>query len=201
VRPRLSVLAALATGIGIGLAGCGQQPPVSPQARQGGQADTSSQSGTSSRADPAAGWADGYCGAVTHLVRTLSNLPTVDPTSPQQASLTSSRLLASVVGGIDETVAGLDRLGPPPLAGDEQARGELLHDFASVRQRADEVRRRIDSARDTDATRAALGDARSTLDDVAKLDLLKALDATPELSAAGKRAPGCQQLVVPPAPQ
>jgi hypothetical protein len=191
----LTVLAALATGIGIGLAGCGQQPPVSPQARQGGQADTSSQ------ADPAARWADGYCGAVTHLVRTLSNLPTIDPTSPQQASLTSSRLLTSVVGGIDETVAGLDRLGPPPLAGDEQARGELLHDFTSVRQRADDARQRIDSARDTAATKAALGDARTTLDEVGQLDLLKALDATPELTAAGKRAPGCQQLVVPPAPQ
>lgn len=195
MRPRLTVLAALATGIGIGLAGCGQQPPVSPQARQGGQADTSSQ------ADPAARWADGYCGAVTHLVRTLSNLPTIDPTSPQQASLTSSRLLTSVVGGIDETVAGLDRLGPPPLAGDEQARGELLHDFTSVRQRADDARQRIDSARDTAATKAALGDARTTLDEVGQLDLLKALDATPELTAAGKRAPGCQQLVVPPAPQ
>lgn len=195
MRPRLTVLAALATGIGIGLAGCGQQPPVSPQARQGGQADTLSQ------ADPAARWADGYCGAVTHLVRTLSNLPTIDPTSPQQASLTSSRLLTSVVGGIDETVAGLDRLGPPPLAGDEQARGELLHDFTSVRQRADDARQRIDSARDAAATKAALGDARTTLDEVGQLDLLKALDATPELTAAGKRAPGCQQLVVPPAPQ
>ncbi|MDT8910933.1 hypothetical protein [Amycolatopsis sp. PS_44_ISF1] len=194
MRPRFTVLAALATGIGIGLAGCGQQPAAVSPARQGGQADTSS------RADPAAGWAGGYCGAVTHLVRTLSTLPAVDPSSPARASSTSSRMLGSVVGGIDQTVAGLDRLGSPPVGAD-QAREELVHDLVSVRRRADDVRRRIDSARNPAAISVALGEARGTLDEVGRLDLLKALQATPELSAAGKRAPECQPLVVPPAPR
>ncbi|MET7991492.1 hypothetical protein ABZU76_11335 [Amycolatopsis sp. NPDC005232] len=194
MRPRSTVLAALVTALGIGLAACGQQPPV-PQTHSGGQADTSSQ------ADPAARWADGYCSAVTHLVRTLANLPEIDPSSPEQASRTSSRLLSSVVDGIDQTVDGLDRVGPPPLPGDDQARGDLLKQFASVRSRADTARERLDTATDASATKTALGDARATLDDVAALNVLQGLNATPELSAAGKRAPDCQQLVVPPAPR
>ncbi|MBB4687750.1 hypothetical protein [Amycolatopsis jiangsuensis] len=194
MRPRWTVFAALATGIGIGLAGCGQQPsPTQP--RSGGQADTANQ------ADPAARWADGYCGAVNHLVRTLTTLPEIDPSSPQQAARTSSRLLSSVVDGIDQTVSSLDRVGPAPLPGGTAARADLLGEFASVRKRADDVRQRLDSASGTSATKTALGDARSAIDDVARLDVLKGLDATPALSAAGKRASGCQQLVVPPAPR
>ncbi|WP_239154325.1 hypothetical protein [Amycolatopsis sp. FDAARGOS 1241] len=190
----MTVLAALVTGLGIGLAGCGQQPPVS-HIQPGGQADAASQ------ADPAARWADGYCAAVTHLVRTLSALPTIDPSSPAQASRTSSRLLSSVVDGIDQTVAGLDDVGPPPVPGADKARTDLLNRFSAVRQRADSTRERLDTATDAAATKAALGDAKASLDDVAKLDVLEVLNATPELSAAGKRAPGCQQLVVPPAPR
>ncbi|GAA3557043.1 hypothetical protein GCM10022222_45890 [Amycolatopsis ultiminotia] len=194
MRPRWSVFAALVTGIGISVAGCGQQP-AGTQPHPGGQADTASQS------DPAARWADGYCSAVNHLVRTLANLPEIDPSSPQQATRTSSRLLSSVVDGIDQTVSGLDRVGPPPLPNAATARTDLLGEFASVRKRADDVRQRLDSASGAAATKAALGDARTTIDAVARLDVLKGLAATPELTAAGKRASGCQQLVVPPAPR
>ncbi|HWD07275.1 MAG TPA: hypothetical protein VG674_33030 [Amycolatopsis sp.] len=189
----MTVLAALVTGLGIGLVGCGQQPPVS-QTQAGGHV------GTASPADPAARWADGYCTAVTHLVRTLAGLPTIDPSTPAHASRSSSRLLSSVVDGIDQTVAELDRVGPPPVAGGDKARTDLLDEFSSVRSRADSARERLDTATDAATTERALGDARSTLDDVANLDLLQALNATPALAAAGKRAPGCQQLVVPPAP-
>ncbi|RJQ88531.1 hypothetical protein [Amycolatopsis panacis] len=193
MRPRWTVLAALATGIGVGLAGCGQ-PPAPAQPHAGGQSDPAS------RADPAAGWADGYCTAVSHLVRTLAGLPEIDPSSPLQAARTASRLLSSVAGGIDRTIAGLGQVGPPPLSGGEAARAELLGELASVGARADDVRRRLDVAVGADATRSALGEARSAIDAVSRLDVLKGLDATPELTAAGKRASGCQQLVVPPAP-
>ncbi|WP_245633797.1 hypothetical protein [Amycolatopsis jejuensis] len=193
VRPRWTGLAVLATGIGISLAGCGHQPPA--EVRSGGHADAAGQ------ADPAARWADGYCGAVTHLVRALANLPAIDPSSTAQATRTSSRLLSSVVDGIDETVSGLDRVGPAPLPGGEKARADLLGQFASVRKRADDVRHQLDVANGPDATQTALGDARTAIDAVSRLDVLKGLDATPDLSAAGKRATGCQQLVVPPAPR
>ena len=94
--------------------------------------------------------------------------------------------MSSVVDGIDQTVDGLDRVGPPPLPGDDQARGDLLKQFASVRSRADTAREHLDTATDASATKTALGvrDARATLDDVAALNVLEGLNATPELSAA-----------------
>ncbi|MFB9923433.1 hypothetical protein ACFFRC_01825 [Amycolatopsis halotolerans] len=195
VRPRWTGLAALATGIGIGLTGCGQPPPPAEQVSSGGHAESASQG------DPAAKWADGYCGAVTHLVRALANLPSIDPSSSAQATRTSSDLLASVATGIDQTISGLHRVGPAPLPGGEPARTALLGQFTSVRQQADEVRGKLDAAADPNAVKAALDDAKSAIDQISRLDVLKGLDATPALSAAGKRAAGCQQLVVPPAPR
>ncbi|WP_244223882.1 hypothetical protein [Amycolatopsis circi] len=179
----------------MGLTACGQQPPPAAQVSSGGHAEAASQ------VDPAAKWADGYCGAVTHLVRALANLPSIDPSSPAQATRTSSDLLASVATGIDQTVSGLHRLGPAPLPGGEPARTALLGQFTSVRRQADEVRGKLDAAANPDAVKAALDDAKSAIDQISRLDVLKGLDATPALSAAGKRAAGCQQLVVPPAPR
>jgi hypothetical protein len=107
VRPRSTVFAALTTTITIGLAGCGQQAASQAPAGDQGLSVTT----VVPQADPAARWADGYCGAVTHLVRALAALPVVDPSTPQKASRTSSDLLSSVVGGLDQSLAGLKALG------------------------------------------------------------------------------------------
>ena len=98
-------------------------------------------------------------------------------------------------------MSGLHRVGPAPLPGGEPARTALLGQFTSVRRHADEARGKLDAAASPDAVKAALDDAKSAIDQVSRLDVLKGLDATPALSAAGKRAAGCQQLVVPPAPR
>ncbi|WP_027928375.1 hypothetical protein [Amycolatopsis benzoatilytica] len=195
MRPRWTGLAALALGIGIGLAGCGQPPPSAAQVRPGGRADTAVPS------DPAARWADGYCGAVTHLVRALATLPVIDPSSPAQAARTSSRLLASASDGIRQTVGKLEQVGPAPVSGGEPARTALLGQFTSARQQADQVRGRLDAAATSGATKAALSDAQAVIDQLSRLDVLQGLNATPALAAAGKRAPDCQLLVVPPAPR
>jgi len=195
VRPRWTGLAALATGIGIGLTGCGQPPPNAAHVRTGGQAEASIPS------DPAARWADGYCGAVTYLVRALASLPTIDPSSPSSAVRTSSRLLASASDGLDQAVAQLGRVGPAPVPGGEPARAKLLGQFSSARQQADAARGKLDVATAPDATKAALSDAQTVIDLISRLDVLEGLNATPALAAAGKRAPDCQQLVVPPAPR
>ncbi|MEC3979546.1 hypothetical protein [Amycolatopsis sp. H20-H5] len=195
MRPRLTVLAALATGIGIFLAGCGQQTPTVPEARQGGASGASDQ-------DPVATWADGYCGAVSHLVRTLATLPTVDPSTPQRASRTSSELLSSVVSGLDETLSGLHRLGPAPLAAGDASRLEVVTKFSAIRDRADQVRSHLDAASaDAGAIKAALGEARASLDELSSVDLLNGLKKVPALAAASQRASGCQELTAAPAPR
>lgn len=195
MRPRSPVFAALATMITFGLAGCGQAPAMQSPAREQGLSVTT----VVPRTDPAARWADGYCGAVTELVQALATLPTVDSRTPQQASRTSSDLLSSLVGGLDRAMAGLGSLGVPPLPAADQGRQDVIGQFAQIRSQADEIRQRIDAVEgNAAATKDALGQARTTLDRVAALDVLKALKDVPALEAAGERAPSCQQLTRPP---
>jgi hypothetical protein len=187
--------AGLATAtITIGLAGCGQQAPQTPARDQGLSVTT-----VVPQADPAARWADAYCGAVTHLVRTLAVLPTVDPSTPQQASRTSSDLLSSVVGWLDQSLAGLNALGAPPVPSADGGREDVIGQFADIREKAEKARQRIDAVRgDAAATKEALGEARATLDRIDALDYLKGLDDVPALRAAEQRAPACRQLDQPP---
>lgn len=195
MRPRSTVLAALTTTITIGLAGCGQPTATQSPARDQGLSVTT----VVPQADPAARWADGYCGAVTHLVRALAALPTVDPSTPQQASRTSSDLLTSVVGGLDQSLAGLNALGAPPVASADGGREDVIGQFTAIRAQAENARQRIEAVRgDATATKAALGEARATLDRIDALDYLKGLKDVPALEAAGRRAPACRQLDQPP---
>ncbi|MEV6620939.1 hypothetical protein AB0M83_04800 [Amycolatopsis sp. NPDC051106] len=193
MRPRSTVFAALTTTISIGLAGCGQQGPA-PAQDQGLSVTT-----VVPQADPAARWADAYCGAVTHLVRSLASLPAVDPSTPQQASRTSSDLLTSVVGGLDQSLAGLNALGAPPVPSADGGRKDVIGQFAEIREQAENARQRIEAVRgDAAATKEALGEARATLDRIDALDYLKGLKEVPALSAAEQRAPSCHQLDQPP---
>jgi hypothetical protein len=195
VRPRSTVFAALTTTITIGLAGCGQSAATQAPARDQGLSVTT----VVPQADPAARWADGYCGAVTHLVRALADLPSVDPSTPQQASVTSSDLLLSVVGGLDRSLAGLNALGAPPVPSADGGRKDVMGQFAEIRRQAENARQRIDAVRgDAEATKEALGQARATLDRIDALDYLKGLKDVPALSAAEQRAPSCRQLDQPP---
>ncbi len=195
MRPRSPGFAALAMMITLGLAGCGHAPAMQSPAQEQELSVTTD----APRTDPAARWANGYCGAVTQLVQTLATLPTVDPKTPQQASRTSSDLLSSLVGGLDRATAALASLGVPPLPATDQGRQDVLAQFAQIRTQADTIRQRIDAAQgNATATKDALGQARTTLDQIAALDLLRGLKAAPALEAAGGRAPSCQDLTRPP---
>lgn len=192
MRQRSTVFAALTTTIAIGLAGCGQpatEPPPDPD-----QPVTT----IVPQVDPATSWAAGYCDAVTHLVRALAALPAVDPSTPQRASRTSSDLLSSVVDGLDQSLAGLNALGAPPVPSADGGRKDVIEQFAEIRTEAENARRRINAARgNATATKAALGEARATLDRIDALDYLKGLKDVPALAAAEQRAPACRRLDQP----
>jgi hypothetical protein len=193
VRQRFPVFAALTTTIAIGLGGCGQ-----PSAAQSPPRDQELPVTTVvPQADPAARWADGYCGAVTHLVRALAALPAVDPSTPRQASRTSGDLLSSVVGGLDQSLAGLNALGAPPVPSTDGGRKDVIRQFTEIRVQAENARRRIETARGDAATKNALGEARATLDRIDALDYLKGLKDVPALAAAEQHAPACRRLVQP----
>jgi hypothetical protein len=192
VRLRSTVFAALTTTITFCLAGCGQpatEPPPDPDP----PATT-----IVPHADPAADWAARYCDAVTHLVRTLADLPAVDPSTPQKASRTSSDLLSSVVGGLDQSLAGLNALGAPPVPSADAGRRDVIRQFAEIRAEAENARQRIETVHgNAPATKAALGDAKAALDRIDAIDYLKGLKDVPALAAAEQRAPSCLRLDQP----
>ncbi|WP_103355256.1 hypothetical protein [Amycolatopsis sp. CA-128772] len=194
MRQRSTVFAALTTTIAFCLAGCGQPSAVQPPPRDQDLPVTT----VVPQADPAARWADSYCDAVTHLVRTLAALPAVDPSTPQKASRTSSDLLSSVVGGLDQSLAGLNALGAPPVPSADAGRKDVIRQFAEIRAQAENARQRIEAVRgNAPATKAALGEAKAALDRIDALDYLKGLKDVPALVAAEQRAPSCRRLDQP----
>ena len=194
MRLRSTVIAALTTTMAIGLTGCGQPPATRPPAQDHGLSVTT----VVPQADPVATWAGAYCDAMTHLVRALAALPTVDPSTPQQASRTSSALLSSVVGGLDRSLAGLTALGAPPVPSADGGREAVIRQFAEIRAQAENARERVERVRgDAAATKEALGQARAALDRIDALDYLEGLKGIPALAAAEQRAPACRQLDQP----
>jgi hypothetical protein len=199
VRPRKTVLAAIATGVALTLAACGQPPSrVSPAAQSGGESGADGPGITKSEAqrmDVVTNWADGYCTAESQIVQTLSTMPVVDPSSQARAFTTSSALLGSLIGGIDQTVRNLQALPPSPVAGGDTVRTNAIATYTGIRDRTAAAKQRLDTTGpNSSESKDALGDASAPLNEVSKVNLLAGFDSVPELAGAVERAPTCSQL-------
>ncbi|MEU6643289.1 hypothetical protein ABZ863_12145 [Saccharomonospora sp. NPDC046836] len=195
MRPRMTVLAAVVTAFGLGLAGCGQQSRAPQSAEQTPQPPGPAVSEQQlQRTDAIAAWASGYCGAVSELVRSFSTMPSIDPSTPQRATRTSSELLGVMIGGIDRTLDELDRLGRAPMADAEDLKARAVATYTDIRDRAIGAKELLDTATTPEASTAAIGSVRAPLEDLGRLNLLDGFDAQPELQEASLRAPECRQL-------
>lgn len=196
MRPRMTVLAAaVVTALAFPVTACGQQPTTQPRAQFDA---TIAGPGMSAeeirRQDATTSWADGYCRAVSELVMSLSTMPDIDPSTPQQASRTSSELLGVMVGGLDRTIESLDRLEPAPSRPAEQVKAKAVANYKGIRKSALNAMRALDAARDAEASRAAIGSVRGPLERIGRVNLLEGFAGVPELSQASVRAPACRQL-------
>ena len=192
MRPGKTGLLVILAGLGMALAGCGQQPTESASAQPGGPGLSRQDV---ERQDAVDAWADGYCGAVGSLVDGLATMPAVDPSTPRRAVQTSSDLLGSMIGGLDKASHGLQALPPAPVAGGESVRTSELTAFAGIRGRAAAAKQRLDAARASPSIdKDTLGAASGPLDEVSKLNLLSGFDAVPDLARAATEAPVCRQL-------
>jgi hypothetical protein len=174
------------------LAGCGQASKVPA----GGQQP---EAAAAIPENQAVSWAEGYCGSVSELVRSLSTMPAIDPSTPQRATRTSSALLAAVISGLDSTLAGLGGLGPSPIAGGDQVRRDAVAEFTAIRDSAAEAKKQVDTpSSDPAKIKQALAGASAQLDKISKIKFLAGLDSVPALSAAARLAPTCSQLAPTP---
>lgn len=146
------------------------------------------------RQDAVTAWADGYCGAVSELVRSVSTMPQIDPSTPAQASRTSSELLGVMIGGLDRTIERLGRLGRAPIAAAERMKADAVSTYTGIRDRALGAKSQLDAATTTEASSAAIGAVRRPLEEIGRLDLLAGFDTVPELRQARERAAMCLRL-------
>ncbi|WP_199431573.1 hypothetical protein [Qaidamihabitans albus] len=195
MRPRSTVLAALVTALGLSLAGCGQQarvpPGEQPEANSRGPGLSAEEARLQSDTTL---WADGYCGAVSQLVSSLAQMPSVDPSTPRRASRTSSDLLGVMIDGLERTVVRLEGLGPAPVPGADDVKTKAVRTYTAIRDRALGAKQDLDAAADAEASRAAMSSAEGPLDEIGRLNLLEGFDSIPELKTASLRAPTCRQL-------
>ncbi|GAB3006130.1 hypothetical protein LWP59_36460 [Amycolatopsis acidiphila] len=194
MRPGKLGFLAILTGLCVGLAGCGR-PPVQQDAIQPGGPGLSQVE--VQRQDATTRWANDYCIAVGSLVDGLATMPTVDPSTPRRAVQTSSDLLGSMIGGLDNAVRGLRALPASPVPEGDSVRAGTVTELTGVRTRAAAAKQRLDAAsNDPTIDQQTLGEASAPLAEVSKLDLLAGFDAVPDLRTAVAHAPVCQQLTV-----
>jgi len=122
-------------------------------------------------------------------------MPTVDPSTPRRAVQTSSDLLNSMIGGLDNAKHGLEELPPSPVAGGDSVRATAITEFDGIRGRAAAAKQRLDAAKDAPSIdQQTLGQASGPLDEVSRLDLLAGFQSYPDLATAAGQAPVCRQL-------
>ncbi|EIF00815.1 hypothetical protein [Saccharomonospora glauca] len=163
------------------------------QPSRGQQEETAPSSGEASP-DRAVVWANDYCGAISELVRSVSEMPIIDPSSPRRASETSGELLEVMVGGLDRTLDRLDSLGAPPVEGAERVRRDAVATYTDIREHARAALEELHGAEGAEASRDAVSSVRKPLDDLGGVDLLAGLDTVPALREASKQAPACRML-------
>ncbi|WP_146770969.1 hypothetical protein [Prauserella muralis] len=166
-------------------------PGAQPQARDDGPGMTAQEV---RREDATVAWADDYCGAVSELVQSFSTMPDIDPSTPQRASSTSSRLLGVMVKGLDRTLRQLDGLGPAPVAEGEAIKADAVSTYTGIRDRALGAKQQLDAAVDEEQSRAAISAVRTPLEDIGRINLLNGFDTVPALKKAAAKAPSCRQL-------
>lgn len=146
-------------------------------------------------AEATVSWADDYCGAMTELVKSVSTLPTVDSSSVERASETSSELLRVLVGGLDRTLDRLGSLAAPPVEGAERVRSEAVEVYSGIRDRAGTVLENLEAATGSEASRQAVSAVKEPLDDIGARNLLEGFDSVPQLRDASSEAPTCGELL------
>ncbi|SFB09428.1 hypothetical protein SAMN05216266_104303 [Amycolatopsis marina] len=194
MRPRKTLFAALAVSICVTAVGCGERQPqnAEPLEQPPGPGLTSAEV---QREDATTRWAEGYCLAVGELVRSMSTIPMIDPSTTQRATRTSSELLGTMITGLDRTVSRLRDLAEAPVPAGERVRAKAISEYNAIRDRAAAVKQTLDAAaQDPAASRQAISAAGGPLDEIGKVNLLAGFESVPELATARERAQACRDL-------
>src|SRR4051794_4228901 len=146
--------------------------------------------------DPVA-WMDNVCGSLLPVQQTLATTPQPTSDDPATTAKSISAFLGRSENAIDQSLAGLDAVGPSPIADGDAAVAELKSALTTIRTSFDRTKTAIDKIDPTNADDGAttLPTVFATLAEVAKIqDSTPHLQNNPALKAAAAQAPNCQTL-------
>ena len=199
MRRRLGLITAAGAGLTVLLAGCGNDEQAAPASAPSSDASQPAPASSSAASDGATeAWVNDFCGAVVNLTD-LQNMqmPNVQPGDFAASKTALSDLLGTFETSVGATLDGLQNLGPAPEPAGDQAKQTMLDVFTPVKESVSDAKAKIDSATEQNPQpmQEALGGLQSlgTTMTEAK-NPLAGIQASPELNAAGQKAPNCQKL-------
>jgi hypothetical protein len=195
MKIRSTSIAALAA-VPLALAGCAAGPAQAPSPPP--QAAGPSPEGVA--------WTGKLCGLVSGFSAAQKQLPGVDKTNTDTLKKTVIERIDSAVRSADDTVRGLQGLGPSPIAGADQVNNGFQQGFTRVRDLLNAAGEKAKQVDPTDRQRFQEGMAgvQQELQKGQQLDLkdkLVQLEQNKELKAAAQQAPECKIFFSPPQPQ
>lgn len=188
-RRRPALLAVLLSGV-LGLTGCAASVAGTPSA------DPAPAPTEGPGSDPVA-WVDGVCGGVLEFATPVAVFPDyATDADPAAVKRTFSGYLGGVVSGVARSRTALDAVGRSPAAGGDAALDRMRSALEVLERDFTQARAAVEAADpdDTDAFLAALGEAESTLRDIAVPDPIAELSTIPRLQRATERSEQCGAL-------
>ncbi|MBB5153982.1 hypothetical protein [Saccharopolyspora phatthalungensis] len=198
MKIRSTSIAAL-VAVPLALAGCAADPAPPPQApATPPQAARPSPEGVA--------WTGKLCGLVGGFAAAQQRLPGVDKTSTDTLKKTVVERIDSASRSADDTIRGLQGLGPSPIAGADQVNDGFQQGFTQVR---DLLAAAGDKAKQVDPTnkqrfQEGMTGVQQELQKGQQLNLqdkLVQLEQNNELKTAAQQAPECKQFFTQPRPQ
>ncbi|GAA3460224.1 hypothetical protein ACFFSW_18765 [Saccharothrix longispora] len=177
---RLSVLVAVA----VLAAGCSS----------GGGPGAPAPSSADAQDNPAVAYMDKVCTAASTFVTATKTPPRLDAGDPAVLKAEMAAYMGQMADAYNQTATRLREVGPSPVAGGDEQVGAMATTFADIAKNFSDAKAALDAADANDQTGGlqAAGDAIARLDTF--VEPLKALDASPELTAAAEKAGACQGL-------
>lgn len=200
---RTTSVAALAA-VPLALAGCSQpQPEQSPQAQppaekpQGEQAPAQGADGVK--------WVGQLCGLVGGFAQSQQKGPGVDKSSAEAFKQSSIAQIDSAEQAANDTVSGLQGLGPSPINGGDKVNTTFQDSFVQVTEVLRSAKGKAEGV-DTSNEQTFKGGMLAVQEELKRGEQIsfnkqfEEFDKNKELNQAAMKAPECQALMTPPAP-
>jgi hypothetical protein len=176
-------------------AGCTTTVPGSPAATGAGPSAAAPTAGAT-ESDPVA-WVDKVCGALLPFGQIANEQPSINSSDPAKMVSGLSDFLGKTSSTLDGAIDGMAAAGPSPVDGGDEAVAALTKGLTTFRSTVQEAKTKIDAI-DTSNPRELATELPAAVQTLSKLadvpNPTAELESNPELDAAAKKAPNCQQI-------